>query len=111
MASSVFATPKSIWFDVGFWASIVIFCGAVMLGGTVSWTVTDCTAEFELPEMSVAVHVTIVVPNGNISGASFVISVFPPHRLQMLYLVLSARLLDFDASNHYRNMDCHGHFR
>ena len=77
MASSVFAIPKSIWFDVGFCASTVIFCGAVMLGGTVSWTVTVCTAEFELPEMSVAVHVTIVVPNGNISGASFVISDIP----------------------------------
>ena len=34
MASSVFA--MYIWFDVGFCASTVIFCGAVMLGGTVS---------------------------------------------------------------------------
>ena len=69
-----------------------------MLGGTVSWTVTVCTAEFELPEMSVAVHVTIVVPNGNISGASFVISHIPTTSDMQTapMLVQPARLLDFE---------------
>jgi len=39
----------------------------------VSSKVTNCDAVAELPEESVAVHVTVVVPSGNVSGASFVI--------------------------------------
>ena len=32
-----------------------------------------CVSDIELPEVSVAVHVTIVSPRGNVSGASLVI--------------------------------------
>ena len=37
-----------------------------------SFTVTVCVAVAVLPEPSVTVHVTVVVPNGNVAGALFV---------------------------------------
>ena len=39
----------------------------------VSTTVTNCVSDTEFPDESVAVHVTIVSPRGNVSGASLVI--------------------------------------
>ena len=48
-----------------------------MLGAVVSTTVTNCVSETEFPEVSVAVQVTIVSPNGNDSGASLVIDDIP----------------------------------
>ena len=38
---------------------------------------TVCSADTELPILSVAVHVTTVVPNGNTSGELFVIVEIP----------------------------------
>ena len=49
-------------------ASTVTESGAVMLGSVVSIIVTVCVVVAELPDESVAVHVTIVFPNGNASG-------------------------------------------
>ena len=48
-----------------------------MLGAVVSTTVTNCVSETEFPEVSVAVQVTTVSPNGNDSGASLVIDDIP----------------------------------
>ena len=58
-------------------ASTIIFSGCNMLGAVVSTTVTNCVSETEFPEVSVAVQVTIVSPNGNDSGASLVIDYMP----------------------------------
>ena len=46
-----------------------------MLGAVVSTTETVCVAVAKLPDESVAVHVTVVSPSGNESGASFVIEI------------------------------------
>ena len=43
-----------------------------MLGAVVSTTETVCVAVAELPDESVAVHVTVVSPSENESGASLV---------------------------------------
>ena len=61
-------------FDV---ASAVMSAGAAMLGAVVSTMVIFCVAVAELPASSVAVHVTVVSPTGNFSGASFVIDSTP----------------------------------
>jgi hypothetical protein len=47
-------------------ACAVIFAGTVTVGALVSTTVTVKPALDLLPEASVAVHVTVVVPNGNV---------------------------------------------
>ena len=44
--------------------------GAIIWGVVVSTILTNCVSDTELPEVSVAVHVTIVSPSGNDSGAS-----------------------------------------
>ena len=44
--------------------------GPVIRGEVVSTTVTNCVSETEFPDVSVAVQVTTVSPNGNDSGAS-----------------------------------------
>jgi hypothetical protein len=43
-----------------------MFAGTMTFGGVVSWTVTENEPCAELPESSVAVHVTDVVPTGNV---------------------------------------------
>ena len=48
-----------------------------MLGGVVSTTETVCVAVEELPDESVAVHVMVVSPSGNESGASLVTDAIP----------------------------------
>jgi hypothetical protein len=53
-------------------AFTVTFDGAVIVGFVLSFTVTVCVAVAVLPEPSITVHVTIVVPNGNVAGALFV---------------------------------------
>jgi hypothetical protein len=50
----------------------VIAAGAVIVGKITSLIVTVCVAVAVLPEPSVTVHVTIVVPIGNAVGALFV---------------------------------------
>src|SRR5512143_2353156 len=45
---------------------------AFMYGGWLSVMVTDCVAVRVVPDASIAVHVTIVVPTGNRFGALFV---------------------------------------
>jgi hypothetical protein len=52
-------------------AGTVIATGAVITGFWVSSTVTVCVAVAVFPAASVAVHVTVVKPIGNIAGASF----------------------------------------
>ena len=42
-----------------------MFAGTVMDGGSVSFTVTRNDFDVVLFEVSVAVHVTVVVPSGN----------------------------------------------
>jgi hypothetical protein len=49
----------------------IIFDGAVIDGGWLSTTVTVCVAVAVLPAASVAVHITVVVPNGKTAGALF----------------------------------------
>src|SRR5437870_5512584 len=46
--------------------------GQVMLGASVSKTVTDCAQVLLLPPESMTVHVTHVVPTGKLAGASLV---------------------------------------
>ena len=52
--------------------SAVASSGTVRTGTVVSAIVTVCVSVAELPASSVAVHVTVVVPRGNTSGASLV---------------------------------------
>ena len=54
-------------------ASVTISSSCNILGDVVSTIVTNCVPDTELPEVSVAVQVTIVSPRGNVSGASLVI--------------------------------------
>ena len=58
-------------------ASAITSPGIEMLGAVVSTTVTYYVSEIEFPEVSVAVQVTTVSPNGNDSGASLVIDDMP----------------------------------
>ena len=51
-------------------ASTVTSAGTVSTGTVVSCTVTFWVAVDTLPLASVAVHVTVVVPSGNVAGAS-----------------------------------------
>ena len=53
-------------------AFTVMFAGAVIVGKVTSVTVTNCVAVFTFPLPSVTVHVTVVVPSGNVAGALFV---------------------------------------
>jgi hypothetical protein len=48
-----------------------MFAGAVMVGLMLSTTVTSCVAVAVLPAASVTVQVTVVLPNGNATGALF----------------------------------------
>ena len=48
-----------------------------MLGADVSTTETVCVAIAKLPDESVAVHVMVVSPSGNESGASLVTDAIP----------------------------------
>ena len=54
-------------------ASTWILFGTITVGSVVSITEMVWVADAELPEVSVAVHVTRVSPSGNTSGASLVI--------------------------------------
>ena len=58
-------------------ASAITSSGVEMLGAVVSTTVTNCVSETEFPEVSVAVQVTTVSPNGNDSGASLTTDSIP----------------------------------
>ena len=70
--SAVTGVPKATPVAVqAAFALIVKFNGAVIVGFTLSITVTSCVAVAILPDPSVAVHVTVVAPNGNASGALF----------------------------------------
>ena len=51
----------------------VTAAGQVIVGGVVSLTVTVCVHVDMLPDASVAVHVTVVLPTGKQLGASLVI--------------------------------------
>ena len=55
-------------------ASTIMSSGKIIDGDVVSTTVIfwDCVEEF--PDSSVTFHVTMVSPNGNLDGASFIIS-------------------------------------
>src|SRR2546428_632759 len=52
--------------------------GAPTVGGVSSDTVTSCVAVATLPELSVAVNVTVVVPTGNPPPAGTPVRVMPP---------------------------------
>ena len=58
-------------------ASDCISSGAATIGWVVSKIVILWVAVALLPDVSVAVHVTMVSPSGNASGASLVIEVIP----------------------------------
>ena len=58
-------TPKS--------ATTLTFDGQVIVGNSVSITVTVCVHVAVFPEPSTTVQVTVVAPNGKASGASFVV--------------------------------------
>src|SRR3954471_23227793 len=49
----------------------VLSAGQVIVGGSVSFTVTVCWQVVEFPEVSVTLQVTIVTPLGNTAGALF----------------------------------------
>jgi hypothetical protein len=51
---------------------VLIATGAPIVGNVVSVTVTNCVAVTVLPDPSTTVHVTVVFPNGNATGASLV---------------------------------------
>ena len=51
----------------------LMLAGQVIVGGVVSLTVTVCVHVDTLPDASVAVHVTVVLPTGKHDGASLVI--------------------------------------
>ena len=58
-------------------ASVSISNGAVITGRIVSYTITFWVILDELPDVSMAVHVTVVSPSGKNSGTSFVIDEIP----------------------------------
>ena len=76
-ASAAVASPRLTVLLSADVASAVMSAGAAMLGAVVSTMVIFCVAVAELPASSVAVHVTVVSPTGNFSGASFVIDSTP----------------------------------
>ena len=55
-------------------ASATISATGVMIGEIVSTTCISCVADSEFPLLSIAVHVTIVVPNPNMGGALLTIN-------------------------------------
>lgn len=61
------ATPLAVQRPAS--ALTVTLAGAVMLGAWLSVTVTVCEAVAVLPEASVAVQITVVVPSGKVAGA------------------------------------------
>src|SRR5207249_6550310 len=58
-------------------AATVTFAGAMIIGRSRSFTVTSWAADALLPEGSVAVHVTVVVPLGKLAGALLVTATMP----------------------------------
>ena len=68
--SSAIESSKITLFSCSDTASIITDSGTSILGDVVSTTVTSWVSDAELPEVSVAVQVTIVSPRGNDSGAS-----------------------------------------
>ena len=50
----------------------IFVAGQVIVGFTVSFTVTSCVQVEVFPELSVTVHITVVFPNGNETGALLV---------------------------------------
>ena len=55
-----------------------------------STTETVCVAVAKLPDESVAVHVTVVSPSGNESGASLIIEIISTESLAV-YVPMSAK--------------------
>ena len=81
-ASLVISGLVSTWSNADAWPtsttipdesiiSSVMLSGPVITGWVVSSMVIVCVSDTELPEVSVAVHVTIVSPRGNVSGELF----------------------------------------
>jgi hypothetical protein len=71
--SPVTGVPSTTFVEVQ--ATLVVpdvAAGAVIVGLTLSVTVTICSSVAVLPEPSVTVQVTVVVPNGNAEGASLI---------------------------------------
>ena len=91
--SSTMEFSRTTTFSCSDIASTIIDSGAVMLGAIVSTIVTNCVLDMEFPEVSVAVHVTMVSPNGKNSGASFSIAKTPT----ISELCASPRITEFDA--------------
>src|SRR6266481_1143061 len=58
-------------------ATTVTRAGQAMLGGWVSLTITVCGQVMLLPELSVTVHVTVLVPTGKSAGALLVMLTEP----------------------------------
>ena len=56
---------------------VVFVGGQVIVGNTLSFTVTNCSQVAMLPELSTTVQVTTVVPKGNARGASLVTEATP----------------------------------
>ena len=54
-----------------------MFAGATIVGLVLSLTVTVCVAVAVLPELSVTVQITVVVPSGKVPGALFVTEATP----------------------------------
>ena len=50
-------------------AVTVMLDGQVIVGASVSLMVTVCVADAVLPEASVTIHVTVVIPFGKVDGA------------------------------------------
>ena len=71
------ALPSVTMFESADVASITIESGTVMLGDMVSTIVTVWVALAEFPDVSVAVHVTVVLPSGNVIGLSLVVDSIP----------------------------------
>ena len=74
-------------------ASTLISLGNAIDGVVVSTNEISCWAVVIFPEASVAVHVTMVSPNGKNSGASFSIAKTPT----ISELCASPRITEFDA--------------
>jgi hypothetical protein len=64
------ATPLAVHNPAS--AETVTFAGQLIVGNCVSLTVTVCVQVAVNPAPSVTVHVTVVIPSGNVTGALFV---------------------------------------
>src|SRR5437660_1792146 len=101
-ASVAFAFPIDITLSFILVASMVMSFGIINLGAVASLTSTVCVALAELPDASIAVHVTVVNPRLNTFGALLVtvtcprsVTVGVPNEMVLLSSDVASNVMSF----------------